>query len=52
MSIFQTAHDQFVTVKLVVQTKCDFSDLEWPAQGREEESCARVDSAKNRSLPC
>jgi len=34
----------------LAQTKCDFSNLEWPAQGQEEESCARVDSTKSRPL--
>ncbi len=34
----------------LVQMKCDFSHLEWPAQGQEEESCVRVDSTKSRSL--
>jgi putative transposase len=34
----------------LVQTKCDFSHLEWPAQGQEEESCARVDSNEEQII--
>lgn len=32
------------------QWKCDFSHLEWHADGQKEESCGRVDLRRSRSL--